>query len=248
MREKFEALIRNTIEQYCREKRVPMIWEAPILRFASAHDEKFAQLKQIVVEDHYLPTDYLKNAASVFSYFIPFKREISKSNKEGTFASKTWANSYLITNNMFETINETLVGAIKAMGYDACPPRDAGMISMENPRSRWSQKHVAYIAGHGTFGLNNMLITDRGTVGRFASVISALPVKPDPIPTEERCLYKREGTCGLCAKRCVNNALTIDHYDRMKCLAQCMKNDAKYPGADVCGKCVVELPCSYGRK
>ena len=40
--------------------------------------------------------------------------------------------------------------------------------------------------------------------------------------------------------------MTDEGFDRFKCLRQCLKNMARYPGADVCGKCIVELPCSYG--
>lgn len=82
------------------------------------------------------------------------------------------------------------------------------MINDGFPRSKWSQRHVAYVCGHGTFGLNNMLISDRGCVGRYYSIITALPIETDPVVTEERCLYKRNGGCKLCVKRCVAEALT----------------------------------------
>lgn len=245
MRQKFEELIWDTIEKYCREQKKENIWRHPIVRFADARDKRFEQLKELVVSDHYLPSDYLKNAVSVLSYFIPFKREISAGNKDGFLSSQEWADAYLVTNDMFGTINDALVSAVRNMGYDACPPADAGMISQVKPYSRWSQRHVAYIAGHGTFGLNNMLISDKGSVGRYASVIMSLPVDADPVPTEERCLYKKDGGCGLCVSRCEVGALKADSFDRMKCLDQCMKNYEKYPGADVCGKCIVELPCSF---
>lgn len=245
MHKKFEKLIWDTMAQYCLEHEKENIWERPLVRFADAHDKKFEQLKELVVSDHYLPTDYLENAASVLSYFIPFRREISASNKDGFLSSQAWADAYLVTNDMFTVINDALVQAVRDMGYDACPPFDAGMISMDMPYSRWSQRHVAYIAGHGTFGINNMLISDKGSVGRYASIIMSLPVDADPIPTQERCLYKKDGSCGLCMSRCEVGALRVDSFDRIKCLGQCMRNYEKYPGADVCGKCVVELPCSF---
>jgi len=143
-------------------------------------------------------------------------------------------------------VNDRLVELIQnEMGTSAAVPNDAGMISMDNPRSRWSQRHVAYLAGHGTFGLNNMLISDAGAVGRYFSVVTALDVPTDAPVSEERCLWKRDGSCGLCMKRCAAGALTAEGFDRFKCLEQCLVNMQKYPGADVCGKCTVELPCSY---
>lgn len=35
--------------------------------------------------------------------------------------------------------------------------------------SEWSHRHAAYIAGLGIFGINNMLITNKGCVGRIPS-------------------------------------------------------------------------------
>ena len=119
------------------------------------------------------------------------------------------------------------------------------MIGMDNPKSRWSQRHVAYLAGHGTFGINNMLISDVGSVGRYFSLVTAMDIEPDLPVREERCLWKQDGSCGLCVKRCVAGALTETGFDRFRCLEQCLVNMERYPGADVCGKCTVELPCSY---
>ena len=143
-------------------------------------------------------------------------------------------------------INEQLVHHIRQeLGYNAAVPVDAGMISMEEPRSRWSQRHVAYLAGHGSFGKNNMLISDKGSVGRYFSVVTALNVTPDVPVLQERCLWKQDGSCGLCMSRCHAGALTEAGFDRFRCLEQCLVNMKRYPGADVCGKCTVELPCSY---
>ena len=245
MKNKVENEIWKCIETYCAEKQIANIWEKPVVKFADAKDPKFAQLKEIVVPDHYLPTDYMEDAVTVLSWFLPFKREIPRTNVDGATCSAVWADSYLITNELFIYINERLLQTIAEMGYRACMPVNAGMISNEIPKSRWSQRHVAYIAGHGTFGMNNMLISDKGCVGRYTSVITTIPAPVDPIPTEERCLYKKNGSCGLCFKRCRVGALTPEGFDRFKCLAQCLENERLYPGADVCGKCIVELPCSY---
>lgn len=245
MKKKIEEAIWKLIETYCEENQVENIWLEPVVKFADAKDPKFEQLKEIVVPNHYVPTDYMEDAVTVLSWFLPFKRRISEENAEGAMSSDSWANAYLVTNEMFGYINEGLLKVIEDMGYKACMPTNINMISFEVPKSRWSQRHVAYIAGHGTFGMNNMLISDKGCVGRYTSVITTIPAAADSIPTEERCLYKKNGTCGLCFKRCAAGALTPDGFDRFKCLAQCLENDKLHPGADVCGKCVVELPCSY---
>ena len=241
-----EEKIWQLIQEYCREKGLPILWRKPIVRFADANATGFLQLKEIVDQEHHVPQDFLPEANNVLSWFLPFLPKLGADNLPGALSSPQWADAYLVTNEMAAWVNEQLVQFIREeLGANAAVPTDAGMISMENPRSRWSQRHVAYIAGHGTFGKNNMLISDAGSVGRYFSIATTLAVKPDQPQTEERCLWKRDGTCGLCMKRCEAGALTEAGFDRFKCLDQCLKNMERYPGADVCGKCTVELPCSY---
>ena len=247
MRQKMEEKIWQLVLQYAEEKRLEQIWREPIVRFADANHPGFAQLKQIVDPRHHVPTDFLPEAKTVISWFLPFAQDLAQSNLEGRLSSARWADAYLVTNEMATWINGQLVAYIQnELDADAAIPADAGMISMENPRSRWSQRHVAYLAGQGTFGLNNMLISDAGSVGRYFSLVTTLNVVPDTPVVRERCLWKQDGSCGLCVRRCDAQALTTEGFDRFKCLERCLENMQKYPGADVCGKCTVELPCSYG--
>lgn len=244
-----KATLQKAIEEYihahCQHEHIDNVWQSPVVKFANADNPLFHKLKELITENHYLPKDYLPNATTVVSYFLPFARPVGQSNVAHEESSPLWAQSYLNANVMAAKINQYLVDMLRRQGVAACVPTDAGMISMEVPKSRWSQRHVAYIAGHGTFGLNNMLISDKGSVGRYFSIITYLDVPADPVVQEERCLFKKNGTCKLCVQHCFTGALTESGFDRFKCLAQCMKNDAIYPGADVCGKCVVELPCSH---
>ena len=246
MRQVLEEKIWRLIQEYCREKALPILWRKPIVRFADATNPGFSELQQIVTPEHHLPRDFLPGAKNVLSWFLPFLPEVGKNNLEGALSSSQWADAYLVTNKMAARVNEQLVQFIRTeLGADAAVPTDAGMISMDNPRSRWSQRHVAFLAGQGTFGKNNMLISDAGSVGRYFSVVTTLEVNPDQPITKERCLWKQDGSCGLCMKRCEAGALTETGFDRFRCLEQCLKNMGRYPGADVCGKCTVELPCSY---
>jgi ferredoxin len=101
-----------------------------------------------------------------------------------------------------------------------------------------------------------MLITDRGCCGRFGSLVTDLPPPPEGLKTGmvpvgtagERCLYKRKGGCGLCRKKCPAGAYAVDGtFNRKACYGQCLKNAEIFRDiglADVCGKCLVGLPCS----
>lgn len=242
-----EEKIWQLILGYCRQRDLPVIWKKPIVRFADVANPGFSQLQDLADSAHHLPQEYLPAAKNVISWFLPFLPEVGRGNLEGKLSSPQWASAYLVTNEMATKINQQLAAYIQEeLGFEAAVPSDAGMIGTDNPRSRWSQRHVAYLAGHGTFGLNNMLISDAGTVGRYFSVVTALDIAPDAPVTEERCLWKKDGTCGACVMRCETGALTAAGFDRFACLVQCLINMERYPGADVCGKCIVELPCSYG--
>lgn len=240
-----EKAIWGFITAYCHQNKCTNLWQNPVVKFADAANPLFQQLSTLVIEQHHVPQDYLKQATTVMSYFLPFVRSVGQSNREHEPCSTLWATAYLTANAMAAELNAFLVSMLREQGVAACVPTDAGMISEAVPKSRWSQRHVAYIAGHGTFGLNNMLISDRGSVGRYFSIITCLKVEPDPLVQEQRCLFKKYGTCKLCVQRCFTGALLEKSFDRFKCLEQCLKNDARYAGADVCGKCVVELPCSH---
>lgn len=61
----------------------------------------------------------------------------------------------------------------------------------------------------------------------------------------ENCLYKREGKCGACIRRCPVGALSAERpFDRARCREQLCVHEAAY-GERVCGKCTVGMPCTF---
>ena len=100
----------------------------------------------------------------------------------------------------------------------------------------------------GTFGINNMLITEAGCCGRVGTLVTDIKLEADDRLKAENCLYKEKGTCGICVDKCQFNALTFSGYDRRKCYGICMENEEYHDDmglTDICGKCLVGLPCSY---
>lgn len=218
-------------------------WERPLAAFADARSPLFDELRTVAYKGHRMPDDYLEGARTVVSYFLPFKESLAVKNCFGSTPSETWTEAYNATNAVAVKINEAICGAIRSEGYRCEAPKDAGTI-VDGTYSCWSQRHVAYIAGLGTFGMNNMLITDKGSCGRFFSVVTDMPAKYGAPPEHERCLYKIDGSCGLCMNRCVAGALAPGGFDRKACLGVCLGNAAEGRG-DVCGKCAVTMPCSH---
>jgi epoxyqueuosine reductase QueG len=121
--------------------------------------------------------------------------------------------------------------------------------------SNWSERHVAYIAGLGTFSLNRGLITEKGMAGRFGSVVTDLNFEATPrkyADPFEYCLFTREGKCGACIKRCPVRAINKEGKDKYTCHQYLFFTNPRkefnvqhgYPYS-ACGKCQTKVPCEH---
>jgi len=244
--------IINTICSYfttdCEKNDTVCQWETPLIGFADAADPLFQELKTIVGPTHALPRDFLEDAAGVIAFFLPFDRSIVKSNIPDEYSSKLWARAYVETNALIESINHHLHRWFRDQGYASSIIPPTHNFDKTRLISDWSHRHVAYIAGMGRFGLNNMLITEKGCCGRFGTIVTNCPTVANPRPNQEYCLYRHNGTCAKCVERCPAEALTTKGYDRHKCYDMCLINDNRHhdlPLTDVCGKCLTGVPCSF---
>ncbi len=248
MKKEIRNEIFHYVAQYAGRHLTETTWMQPLVGFAAAGDPLFSRLKTAVSPTHAMPEDILPGARTAVAFFLPFAKTVAGSNREGLYASREWAMAYIETNQLIVDINSHMKTFIENHGYAAgtTPPThnyDPGKLI-----SDWSHRHIAYIAGLGRFGLNNMLITGKGCCGRFGSFVTTLGLEPDTPMTAETCLYRHDGSCGVCVARCVNEALFTDRFDRHKCYEMLLRNGdhLKPPGtADVCGKCLVGLPCSF---
>lgn len=253
--------ITEFIQEYDQESTLKSKWKMPLVGFADANHHDFLRLKEIVHPKHEMPWDVLTDAKIVIAYFIPFTEKIVKGNTSPGLASPEWAEVYEETNAMFKRLNEHLISLLESEGYRGAVSQEVSAFDREEILSRWSQRHIARIAGLGTFGLNNMLITEAGCCGRISTVVTNLDMLPDEPLAMENCLYKRNGSCGACVRRCPTGALTVKGFDRRTCFERCLENAKVYnqfgnsyaskagdetvdSGSEVCGKCLVNLPCS----
>ncbi len=249
LKDKIEKIIKQYIADYSEIKNVQTKWEEPLIAYADANDEMFYKLKDVVSPSHALPKDSLMEAQTVVAYFIPFHESIIKSNIAGRECSKEWAWAYLETNRLIGDLNMHIKDELGKSGYKAVITPATHNFDEEKLISDWSHRHVAYIAGLGTFGLNNMLITEKGCCGRFGSFITNGKIEPTKRIYKENCLYKYKNICKKCAERCVNDALKTEGFDRFKCYEMCLFNDKLHSDidgfTDACGKCLVNVPCSH---
>ena len=224
-------------------------WREPLLAVAAADDRLFPELRGAVAEDHAMPTDLLPEARSVVVFFIPFQKRLGTENNEaGTFAARSWAESYVTTNRLIDTITGRFKAALENRGHAVAVTPATHNFDPKRLISRWSHKHIGTIAGLGTFGHNNLLITKAGCCGRLGSFVTSAPFPPTKRPGTEYCLKKDGRKCDACVEKCTYGALHKTAYDRRTCYGQCLKNDALYgdlSSVEVCGKCACNVPCSY---
>ena len=121
--------------------------------------------------------------------------------------------------------------------------------------SMWSERHAAYAAGLGTFGLSDGLITPLGKAMRTGSVVARIHVPPTPRPYTEHhayCLHFTHGTCGRCIDRCPAGAITKEGHDKVRCKTY-LRGEVKtyiettygFEGKG-CGLCQTKVPCESG--
>ena len=157
---------------------------------------------------------------------LPITTATRTSNRrEELYPSKVWAQTRSYGEQFNAALRRRLVAYLEGLGYRAVAPQlsPAWQELPDSPvgiASTWSERHTAYAAGHGTFSLNDALITPRGIGHRCGSVITDLKIEPSGRPYANHpvnCLYFRNGSCGLCIARCPVGALSQAGHDKVRC-------------------------------
>lgn len=268
-------LIRNEIKKYVLESKENWLeeiqdryFDEPIVKFASSEDPLFEEYKKIIGSDHLTPKEafesfFAKDSyefGTVISIVLPINEKIIKSNaaqKEN--ASKEWALLRAFTDGFRIGLNKHLVNFLEQKGYKAVAPADLEGFKIystpSGPSSNWSERHIAFAAGLGTFGINDGFITEKGIAIRLTSVVTNLTLAPDIRKAEshtENCLLFKKGICGACIKRCPVNAISKDGHDKIKCFKYVYGDESRklaevYGGnskvGSGCGLCQTKVPC-----
>lgn len=240
--------IETAVERACRQADTASAWKTPLVGFADAGDPLFGELKTAVRPSHGLPGDLLPGARTVIAYFLSFDPAIPRSNHRGALSSESWAVAYIETNRLIATINRRVNRLLEQEGFRGTRLPATHNFDEAQLMSDWSHKHVAYIAGIGSFGHHHMLITEKGCCGRLGSLVTDAVIAPTPRTGRERCLFKFDGSCRKCETRCPVQALEADPFGRHACYDRLMENarlHERHGLADVCGKCAAIVPCSF---
>jgi epoxyqueuosine reductase len=248
------------------------LWSSPRVGFARGDDPLFSRLKDDIGDFYWTPEEAFALAfpkrpvpaarLSVISYLLPQTAATRADQRRQTLQpARRWAHSRYYGEIFNCELRLHLAAALTAAGCPAvAPERLPGFDYRRSQRfglaSNWSERHTAHIAGLGTFGLSDGLITPMGKAVRFGSVVAAIQIPPTPRPYrghQDWCLWHAKGTCGACIRRCPAAAISEQGHDKERCRAYIREVTTPYAsshydtGATPCGLCQVGIPCESRR-
>lgn len=243
LQEKVNDFVLSSPQNIVSELGRMPIWDQPLIGVASAHDALWEKLREpdAVGKQHLLPQEWLAGAESVISYFLPYTQRIRQTNGSAGLPSNEWLYGRYEGEIFNNALRSFVVDLVTTTGERALAPGLDKRFAVVNRRSNWSERHVAFVAGLGTFSLNRSMITSLGAAGRFGSVIVDFAAEPTPRPYEnidEYCIK-----CGACIARCPVQAITDSGKDNEICARYLDAVLEKYKPRYGCGKCQTAVPC-----
>jgi epoxyqueuosine reductase QueG len=192
------------------------------------------------IPENQRPSSLMQGARSVIVLGIPVQRAIL-----ATAPSVLYSEHYKAINSMLDHAALRIAMELQIMGHEAMPlPRDGyrGIEGLrKDPSFFFSHRHAAYLAGMGTFGISNMLLTKKnGPRIRFVSLITdaelpyASPLK-GTICTE--CMQCRTVCpCGAVASKMYPEGITT----KPRCVE--ISASLRETGRSPCGRCIFVCP------
>ena len=190
--------LENAIKEYVGTSpgnRLPAfnndpIFDEPLVGFADGDDAIFREYKAIIGDFHLTPREALerhiqvKGSAgekpllnvSVIAWILPITYETRVSvRKQSLVASVRWNHTRWQGQEHINELSRYLVSLLDELGYQAVVPELADSYKIRDLPgglvSNWSQRHIAYAASLGTFGLSDGFITLRGVAPSVAAVL-----------------------------------------------------------------------------
>jgi epoxyqueuosine reductase QueG len=216
------------------------VFDAPVFGVSSAQDALYEKLKEVVGKDHYLPEDLLTGAKSVISYFLPYSDDVSKANRGKDDAPDLWVKAHKQGAKAEELVRRFLEKKLAADNIAVFVPFHDKRYRNKSLVSNWSERHVAYISGLGTFGLHKNLITEKGSSGRVCSLITDHDFTATKLAYKD--VYDYCTKCQSCVGRCPVGAIKKDGKDIRVCCKRVLAGKAT-PETAICGKCLTGVPC-----
>jgi len=215
-------------------------FSAPLMGVASGDDPIFQRYKEVVGTKALTPAELwaadgmpgegdMSARLRVVSIVFPYVDRIREANRGATDIP---AEIYCVGRNYADDfIADVLKRTVTFLEERGCHSV-AGVLSptfrvMKGPDptriySTWSERHMAFAAGLGTFSLHEALITEAGCNVRLGSVVTDAPLDVTPRVSDDaygNCLHYAKGTCGKCIETCPADSVRSEGRDKAKCMA-----------------------------
>lgn len=236
------------------------LFDPPLVCFSTAQDPLYQTFKepQIIGPRYMTPPEWMPEAKSVISILFPFSEEVRASTREQTAApSMEWLYGRVEGHAFMQQCMRNLAEKIIGENVRCCIPTEdprytryprdyeQGGVMNRHMEIVWSERHAAYVCGHGTFGLSRCLISGRGTAHRLISCVVDAELTPTPRNYSHYMEYCTR--CGACISRCPVKAISQE-YSKNNILCGDWNNDLKRRFAPRygCGACATGVPCECG--
>ena len=245
-------------------------WGEPKIGFSNGADPLYHFYRQDIGNFYLLPVEFLKhkhpdkkfepNKLTVISWILPQTEKTKKDHRKEThFPSERWARSRVFGEEFNTKLRGYLEIELENMGIEAVAPMNSPIWKSERSEkyafaSNWSERHAAYAAGLGTFGVSDGLITPFGKAMRAGSLIANVFLEPSKSPYEDHhayCLFFQNGECLKCVDRCPIGAISKNGHDKLTCqkyVSMTRNYVTKHYGFEGygCGLCQTDVPCESG--
>jgi epoxyqueuosine reductase len=231
--------LKGALLKRCESMDIPLVGVANVERWSSPPFLPW-------MPEEFYPQSIYPEARSVIVIGLPIPLPVLE-----TSPSIYYRELYITVNTLLDQYTYRLANFLTDKGYPSVfVPRDAyGNIEvlLKNPIAFFSHRHAALLAGLGTFGVNNTVLTpEYGPRVRFGSILSTAELPPDPMLETQLCTR-----CMRCVKMCPTNALNKEDYpegltDKKACSAYSAELNKRYIAP--CGICIKVCPIGNDRK
>ena len=233
------TILRRQILRKCGGMDIPLVGFAPADRWNDPPFEPW-------VPEAFRPASLFPGTKTVIVIGFPVSLPIVDT------APSIWYHElYRTVNILLDTSGYRIAGFLTRSGVPSVSvPRDGyGSITTlkEKPVAFFSHRHAAYLAGLGTFGINNMLLTPQfGPRVRFTSIFTAAEIPPDPLMKKPLCTQ-----CMRCVRACPVHAISGGEYpesltDKKACATRSAALQQR--SCSPCGICIKVCPVGTDRK
>lgn len=210
--------IHELIYMMVRNHPKSAYYREPVIGYASASDPLYDQLSDIIGNPQIHPKDMLPGAQTVMVLFLPYSEVIYKDIKGERKTSTVWSDAYMHTNDLLDNLMRQTQSLLTARGYRSATEPPTENFDHVTKTAQWGHKSNAVIAGIGTFGLNHLIITERGCLGRMNSLVTDAYIPPTPRTDHQYCLFHQNGKCKVCTMNCPSGAIYPDgSIDKKRC-------------------------------